>query len=109
MQLRRLKKLRLWNKSKLKMLGKGYFAGISLYLNQLGITNNIITFGFDVFRTYRERVEMLRTKKLEIKAARSVIYGKGTEVAQEESSPEESSSDDDNDDVLTVDWRAKHL
>lgn len=52
---------------------------------------------------------MLRKKKLEIKAARSVIYGKGTEVAQEESSPEESSSDDDNDDVLTVDWRAKHL
>ncbi|CAA2973406.1 zinc finger protein 830 [Olea europaea var. sylvestris] len=60
-------------------------------------------------KTYRERVEMLRKKKLEIKAARSVIYGKGTEVAQEESSPEESSSDDDNDDVLTVDWRAKHL
>ncbi|XP_022864927.1 uncharacterized protein LOC111384827 isoform X1 [Olea europaea var. sylvestris] len=58
-------------------------------------------------RTYRERVEMLRKKKLETRAARSVST-KGTEVTQE-SGPEESSSDDDNDDVLTVDWRAKHL
>ncbi|KAL2459234.1 zinc ion binding [Forsythia ovata] len=60
-------------------------------------------------RTYRERVEMLRRKKLEIKAARSVISSKSTEVTQKESSPEESSSDDDNDSGLTVDWRAKHL
>ncbi|KAL2521901.1 zinc ion binding [Forsythia ovata] len=60
-------------------------------------------------RTYRERVEILRRKKLEIKSARSVISSKGTEVTQEVSSPEESSSGDDNDNVLTVDWRAKHL
>ncbi|KAL2499035.1 zinc ion binding [Abeliophyllum distichum] len=61
-------------------------------------------------RTRGERVEMLRRKKLEIKAAaRSVISSKGTEVTQKVFSPEEASSGDDNDNVLTVDWRAKHL
>ncbi|KAM7523872.1 hypothetical protein LguiA_013774 [Lonicera macranthoides] len=59
-------------------------------------------------RTYRERVEMLRRKKTELKAARS-MHSKGEQVVVKESSHSESSSDNDSDEDLTVDWRAKHL
>ncbi|KAL3523442.1 hypothetical protein ACH5RR_016276 [Cinchona calisaya] len=55
-------------------------------------------------RTYRERVEILRRKKMELKAARAAVSGKGTQVLVKE-----SSSDDDSDENFTVDWRAKHL
>ncbi|XP_027111557.1 protein ABA AND ROS SENSITIVE 1-like [Coffea arabica] len=60
-------------------------------------------------RTYRERVEMLRRKKMELKAARSSVDGNGIQDLGKKSINEESSSDDDSDENLTVDWRAKHL
>ncbi|KAG5574287.1 hypothetical protein H5410_054421 [Solanum commersonii] len=60
-------------------------------------------------RGYRERLEMLRKKKLEVKAAKSSLGSKESKVANKESSDDESSSDDDSDENLTVDWRAKHL
>lgn len=61
-------------------------------------------------RTYRERVEILRRKKMELKAARSSVGGNGIQVlGKKKSTNEESSSDDDSDENLTVDWRAKHL
>nr|GMC60474.1 zinc finger protein 830 [Ipomoea batatas] len=56
-------------------------------------------------RAYRERVERLRKRKMELKAAKSTIRGKDTQITNKESSDEESSSDEN----LTVDWRAKHL
>nr|GLL18974.1 zinc finger protein 830 isoform X1 [Ipomoea trifida] len=60
-------------------------------------------------RAYRERVERLRKRKMELKAAKSTIRGKDTQITNKESSDEESSSDVDSDENLTVDWRAKHL
>lgn len=60
-------------------------------------------------RGYRERLEMLRKKKLEVKAAKSSLGSKESKVANKEFSDDESSSDDDSDENLTVDWRAKHL
>lgn len=61
------------------------------------------------FRGYRERLEMLRKKKMEVKAAKSLLGSKESKVANKESSDDESSSDDDSDENLTMDWRAKHL
>lgn len=61
------------------------------------------------FRACRERVELLRQKKLELRAARfnrsqeAEVSGKG------HSSEEDSSSDDDSDGNFVVDWRAQHL
>ncbi|KAK9272381.1 hypothetical protein L1049_002752 [Liquidambar formosana] len=60
-------------------------------------------------KTYREKVEMLKKKKMELKATRSVTHTRGPEVSSKESSHEESSSDDDSDENFTVDWRAQHL
>lgn len=51
---------------------------------------------------------MLKRKKMELKAARS-MHSKGQEVVVNESSHSESSSDNDSEEDLTVDWRAKHL
>ncbi|CAL5371567.1 unnamed protein product [Camellia sinensis] len=60
-------------------------------------------------KTYWERVETLKKKKMELMAARSATHSRGPQVMGKESNYEESSSDDDNDENFTVDWRAKHL
>ncbi|KAK2977924.1 hypothetical protein RJ640_000928, partial [Escallonia rubra] len=60
-------------------------------------------------RTYKGRVEMLKRKKLELKAARSSNPSKGALEVGKESSHEESSSGDDSDEDFAVDWRAKHM
>lgn len=49
---------------------------------------------------------MLRRKKLELRAARSAVAAKNSQVTHKDSSHEDSSSDDEN---IKVDWRAKHL
>lgn len=58
-------------------------------------------------RSCRERVELFKRKKLELKAARSGKRSKPSQVVEKESSDDESSSDVDSDDDM--DWRAKHL
>lgn len=60
-------------------------------------------------KTYWERVETLKKKKMELMAARSATHSRGPQVMGKEPNHEESSSDDDNDENFTVDWRAKHL
>ncbi|KAK9065039.1 hypothetical protein SSX86_016422 [Deinandra increscens subsp. villosa] len=55
----------------------------------------------------RERVEIFKRKKMELKANRSAKRSKEPQVVEKESSLDESSSDEDSDDA--VDWRAKHL
>ncbi|XP_041002426.1 zinc finger protein 830 isoform X1 [Juglans microcarpa x Juglans regia] len=60
-------------------------------------------------KAYREKVEMLRKKKLELQVARSSKHGKASEVVGKESNHDESSSDDDSDENFAVDWRAQHL
>lgn len=58
-------------------------------------------------RTYRERVETLKRKKMELKAAKSAMHSRSSHLVTKDSSDQDSSSDDDSDDA--VDWRAKHL
>ncbi|KAL0430471.1 UNVERIFIED_CONTAM: Zinc finger protein [Sesamum radiatum] len=60
-------------------------------------------------RGYIERVEMLRRKKLELRASRPAGGAKDTEVTGKESNHEDSSSDDEDDENFKVDWRSKHL
>ncbi|XP_062110990.1 protein ABA AND ROS SENSITIVE 1 [Humulus lupulus] len=60
-------------------------------------------------KTYREKVELLRKKKMELKADRSAKRSKGTEGVSARPKLEESSSDDDSDENFAVDWRAQHL
>lgn len=61
-------------------------------------------------KVYWEKVEMLKKKKLELKAARSGRQSKEPEVrGKGHSSKEDSSSDDDSDGNFMVDWRAQHL
>ncbi|KAL0284325.1 UNVERIFIED_CONTAM: Zinc finger protein [Sesamum angustifolium] len=60
-------------------------------------------------RGYIERVEMLRRKKLELRASKSAGGAKDTEVTGKESNHEDSSSDDEDDENFKVDWRSKHL
>ncbi|XP_042485957.1 protein ABA AND ROS SENSITIVE 1 isoform X2 [Macadamia integrifolia] len=56
----------------------------------------------------RQRVEMLKNKQMEHKAASS--SGKKVPLTTtEQGNNEESSSDEDDDDDFAVDWRAKHL
>ncbi|XP_024973573.1 zinc finger protein 830 [Cynara cardunculus var. scolymus] len=55
----------------------------------------------------RERVEIFKRKRLELKAARSGDRNGVPQVVEKESNRDESSSDEDSDDA--VDWRAKHL
>lgn len=52
---------------------------------------------------------MLRKKKLELKAAKSVEQNKDLEVINKGTSTQDSSSDDDSDENFAVDWRAQHL
>ena len=61
-------------------------------------------------RTLRKKVELLRKRKAELKAARSAKQSKSSkEGVKERPSHEESSSDDDSDENFAVDWRAQHL
>ncbi|KAF7851756.1 hypothetical protein BT93_L2625 [Corymbia citriodora subsp. variegata] len=60
-------------------------------------------------KVYTGRVEILRKKKLELKAARSAKRRKSSDEASKESEQEESSSDDDTEENFAVDWRAQHL
>lgn len=61
-------------------------------------------------KVYTGRVELLRKKKLELKAARSAKRRKSSEEVSKESGEEESSSDDDDaEENFAVDWRAQHL
>ncbi|CBI25204.3 unnamed protein product, partial [Vitis vinifera] len=61
-------------------------------------------------KVYWEKVEMLKKKKLELKAARSGRRSKDPEVrGKGQSSKGDSSSGDDSDGNFTVDWRAQHL
>ncbi|PIN06939.1 hypothetical protein CDL12_20499 [Handroanthus impetiginosus] len=60
-------------------------------------------------RSYIERVEMLRRKKLELRASRSAVAAKDTGVTHKESGHEDSSSDDEDNENFKVDWRSKHI
>ncbi|KAK4278047.1 hypothetical protein QN277_015946 [Acacia crassicarpa] len=60
-------------------------------------------------RNNRERVETLRKRRLELKAAKDAKRGKTSEVVMESKHEEEPSSDDDSDDDFAVDWRAQHM
>ncbi|CAA7038531.1 unnamed protein product [Microthlaspi erraticum] len=62
-------------------------------------------------RSYKEKVEMLKRKKLELKAARLAKRSKTSEgsVKKRRKTEEESPSDDEDDDDSAVDWRAQHL
>ncbi|KAK7836640.1 protein ABA AND ROS SENSITIVE 1 [Quercus suber] len=60
-------------------------------------------------KTYWEKVEMLKKKKLELQVARSVKRRKASDGVAKESIHEESSSEDDSDENFAVDWRAQHL
>ncbi|OMO95505.1 hypothetical protein CCACVL1_05393 [Corchorus capsularis] len=60
-------------------------------------------------KVYKQRVELLRKRRLELEATRSNKRQKGTKPDSKESSSEESSSDDDSDENFAVDWRAQQL
>lgn len=65
-------------------------------------------FCFNLCRVYRERVEMLKQKQLELKAAR---FGgqKAARVAKDSSDEASSSDEEDDGQNFAVDWRAKHF
>ncbi|KAG9456972.1 hypothetical protein H6P81_001480 [Aristolochia fimbriata] len=62
-------------------------------------------------KAYKERVELLKKKQMELKAAKFAREEKKPLKFRGEESSEESSDEDEDDDEksLTVDWRAKHL
>ncbi|XP_051135471.1 protein ABA AND ROS SENSITIVE 1 [Andrographis paniculata] len=62
-------------------------------------------------RAYKERVETLRRKKLELRASKSAAETVVKKIEESNHGNEESSSsDDEGDDVsFKVDWRSKHL
>ncbi|KAF5737899.1 zinc finger protein [Tripterygium wilfordii] len=60
-------------------------------------------------KTNRDKVEMLKKKKMEWMAARSAKRSRGVEAAGKESSRKDLSSDDETDENFAVDWRAQHL
>jgi hypothetical protein len=112
MQLKLSKKLNHWSRSKL-ILATIHFllSSITSLLVWLQIipASAFIFLSLYFTRTYRERVELLKKKKMELMAARASERSKGSEVASKESSHEDSSSDDDSDVNFAVDWRAQHL
>ncbi|XP_020233643.1 zinc finger protein 830 [Cajanus cajan] len=57
----------------------------------------------------REKVEVLKKRRLELKAANTAKRSKSSEVEAEESRHQESSSDDESEENFAVDWRAQHL
>ncbi|KAL6219640.1 hypothetical protein ACLB2K_007399 [Fragaria x ananassa] len=61
-------------------------------------------------KTYREKVKLMRKKRMELKAANVAKRRKASDfVKKEELSHEESSSDGDSGENFAVDWRAQHL
>ncbi|KAK9229522.1 hypothetical protein WN944_022485 [Citrus x changshan-huyou] len=61
-------------------------------------------------KTYSEKMEALRKKKMEWEAASRSAKSRGSsEVARKEPIKEELSSDDDSEEIFAVDWRAQHL
>ncbi|CAJ1953085.1 unnamed protein product [Sphenostylis stenocarpa] len=60
-------------------------------------------------KIFREKVQMLKKRRLEIKAANAAKRNKSSEVAAKESTHDESSSDDESGENFAVDWRAQHL
>ncbi|XP_022983328.1 zinc finger protein 830-like [Cucurbita maxima] len=61
-------------------------------------------------KAYRERVERLKRKKMELKTKKTVEQSRAEpEIPTKESSLDDSLSDDDSDTNYTVDWRAQHL
>ncbi|KAK7380467.1 hypothetical protein VNO78_32978 [Psophocarpus tetragonolobus] len=56
-----------------------------------------------------EKVEMLKKRRLELKAANAAKRGKSSEVVAKGSRQEESSSDDESEENFAVNWRAQHL
>ncbi|XP_038697848.1 zinc finger protein 830-like isoform X1 [Tripterygium wilfordii] len=60
-------------------------------------------------KTNRDKVEMLKEKKMKWMAARSAKRSRDVEEASKESSREDLSSDDDTAEKFAVDWRAQHL
>lgn len=112
MQLKLSKKLNHWSRSKLILAAIHFLlSSITSLLVWLLIipASAFIFFNLYFTRTYRERVELLKKKKMELMAARASERSKGSEVASKESSHEDSSSDDDSDVNFAVDWRAQHL
>ncbi|XP_039025908.1 zinc finger protein 830-like [Hibiscus syriacus] len=60
-------------------------------------------------KVYKQKVEMLWKRKLELDSTRSNKRCKGKEADRQESDSEDSSSDGDSDENFAVDWRAQHL
>ncbi|CAK9168619.1 unnamed protein product [Ilex paraguariensis] len=96
------------------------YARYLLFLDLQEVDNRLEEEEFDAAETieeaesveqgaYKERVERLKRKKMELKAARSATHSRGTRVLGKESSTDESSSDDISEENFAVDWRAKHL
>ena len=73
------------------------------------VTSSIINIFLSFYRIFRERVEMLKKKRLELKSAKSAKRSKPSEAVTKESRHEESSSDDESGENFAVDWRAQHL
>uniref|UniRef100_K7MHS3 C2H2-type domain-containing protein n=1 Tax=Glycine max TaxID=3847 RepID=K7MHS3_SOYBN len=61
------------------------------------------------YRMLSEKVEMLKKRRLELKAANAAKRSKSSEIVAKESRQEESSSDDESEENFAVDWRAQHL
>lgn len=61
-------------------------------------------------KNLKEKVEMLKRKRLELKASKSAKLSKSSsDVVTKESRHEDSSSDDESGENFAVDWRAQHL
>ncbi|GMH13606.1 hypothetical protein Nepgr_015447 [Nepenthes gracilis] len=60
-------------------------------------------------KTYWDRVEFMKRKRMELIAARSSKHGRDSEVAGKKPVQDELSSEDDSDENFAVDWRAQHL
>ncbi|KAA0045858.1 hypothetical protein IC582_024851 [Cucumis melo] len=62
-------------------------------------------------KAYRERVELLKRKKMELKTKKSAEQSRAEpQIPTKDSQADDSSSDDDDSDTnYTVDWRAQHL
>ena len=61
------------------------------------------------YRMLSEKVEMLKKRRLELKAANAAKRSKSSEIVAKESRQEESSSDDESEENFAVDLRAQHL
>ncbi|XP_031251651.1 zinc finger protein 830 [Pistacia vera] len=62
-------------------------------------------------KAYKEKVEALKKRKMELEAAKSAKRSKSSEFAQNKSTDDEASSDDEDEDEknFAIDWRAQHL